>query len=72
MSASLDLDTAREVRAMWTCPTRAEPDSNLPGALCPRIAPSPMVTQRAVANFGNGFDESLQNNAVEIRQLFPV
>ena len=45
---------------MLTCPTRGESGSNLPGAWCPKIAPSPMVTQRAVANFSNGFDESLQ------------
>jgi hypothetical protein len=44
---------------MLTCLTRAEPGSHLTGALCPRIAPSPMMTRCAVANFGNGFDEPL-------------
>src|SRR5207244_202632 len=48
-----------DVRAMLTCPTRAEPGSHLTGALCPRIAPSPMMAWCAVANFGNGFDEPL-------------
>jgi|GEM_PF-3873893 len=45
---------------MLTCPTRAEPGSHLTGALCPRIAPSPMMTRCAIANFGNGFDEPLR------------
>src|SRR6266481_4468219 len=51
MSASLALDAAREVRAMLTCPTRAEPGSHLTGALCPRIAPSPMMTRCAISKF---------------------
>lgn len=45
---------------MLTCLTRAEPGSHLTGALCPRIAPSPMMTRCTVANFGNGFDEPLR------------
>ena len=54
---------------MLTCPTRAEPGSHLTGALCPRIAPSPMMTRCAIANFGNGFDEPL--HAIE-RKLFAM
>ena len=40
-------------------PDKAESGSDLAKALCSRIAPGPMMTQRAVANFGNGLDESL-------------
>jgi len=57
---------------MLTCPTRAEPGSHLTGALCPRIAPSPMMTRCAIANFGNGFDEPLrifQRNFFSGKQL---
>ena len=39
-------------------PDKAESGSDLAKALCSRIAPGPMMTQRAVANFGNGLDES--------------
>jgi hypothetical protein len=49
----------RSVRhADW--PDKAESGSDLAEALCPRIAPGPMMTQRTVANFGNGLDESLR------------
>src|SRR5687768_5677130 len=50
MSASLAPDTAREVRAMLTCPIGAASSSDLTGALCPRIATNPRMTWRAVAN----------------------
>lgn len=39
---------------------KGELGANLTGAWSPRIALSPMMTRRAVAHFGNGFDESLQ------------
>jgi hypothetical protein len=38
---------------------KGELGANLTGAWSPRIALSPMMTRRAVAHFGNGFDESL-------------
>ena len=44
-------------------PDKAESGSDLAKALCSRIAPGPMMTQRAVANFGNGLDESLHREA---------
>jgi len=52
---------------MLTCLTRAEPGSHLTGALCSRIAPSPMMTRYAVANFGNGFDEPLHTLLLQHR-----
>jgi hypothetical protein len=39
---------------------KGELGANLTGAWSPRIALSPMMTRRAVAHFGNGFDESLR------------
>lgn len=51
-------------------PDKAESGSDLAKALCSRIAPGPMMTQRAVANFGNGLDESLPWNAT--RRLLPM
>jgi hypothetical protein len=46
---------------------KGELGANLTGAWSPRIALSPMMTRRAVAHFGNGFDESLRPIP---RQLF--
>jgi hypothetical protein len=40
---------------------KGELGANLTGAWSPRIALSPMMTRRAVAHFGNGFDESLRS-----------
>ena len=40
-------------------PDKGEPGFDLAEVLCPKIEPGPMMSQRAVANFGNGLDESL-------------
>ena len=37
---------------------KGEPGFDLAEALCPKIEPGSMMSQRAVANFGNGLEES--------------
>jgi len=54
---------------MLTCPTRVEFSSNLVRAWSPRIAPNPVMTCCAVANFANGFDESLPEEHCNLRKL---
>lgn len=39
---------------------KGEPGFDLAEALCPKIEPGSMMSQRAVANFDNGLDESLR------------
>jgi hypothetical protein len=48
---------------------KGELGANLTGAWSPRIALSPMMTRRAVAHFGNGFDESLRENSSKLLNL---
>ncbi len=38
---------------------KGEPGFDLAEALCPKIEPASMMSQRAVANFDHGLDESL-------------
>jgi hypothetical protein len=38
---------------------KGEPGFDLAEALCPKIEPGSMMSQRAVANFDNGLDESV-------------